>query len=300
MDIDKKKKIAAVIVTFNRKDLLLKCIEGILNQTVTVDSIFLVDNASTDGTDKIVTSKFNKSSLIKYTKLNQNTGSAGGFNFGVNQAYNSGADWVWFLDDDISPSPNCLEELLKYQHISKCIHPSKTDINGREFIWEGVFDSAVGNANFIPNLSFKNGKDFTFVNIGCFEGMLIHREIIDKIGFPDSRFFIVGDDTIYGFMASLYTNVIFVKEAIINKLIPLNLRSSPTFMYYAIRNHFLTKEYLIKLGVFNPRTFYLHFFFYILFSSIKQTVRNRSIKTIFFVFRGLIHGLMGKFYQMPQ
>lgn len=52
-----------------------------------------------------------------------------------------------------------------------------------------------------------------FVNVGCFEGMLISREIVNKIGFPNKNYFIVGDDLEYGFLASHYTNVSYVKSA---------------------------------------------------------------------------------------
>jgi len=45
-----KKRVAAIIVTYNRRDLLLRCIESIKNQSLAPDLIIIVDNASTDGT----------------------------------------------------------------------------------------------------------------------------------------------------------------------------------------------------------------------------------------------------------
>ena len=47
---------------------------------------------------------------------------------------------------------------------------------------------------------------------GNFEGPLIHRSVVDRIGLPDARFFVGGDDSIYGLEASFRTNVIYVKE----------------------------------------------------------------------------------------
>ncbi|RMG35011.1 MAG: glycosyltransferase, partial [Methanobacteriota archaeon] len=44
------RNIAAVIVTFNRKEMLIRCLEGIFSQTRPVSAIFIIDNASTDGT----------------------------------------------------------------------------------------------------------------------------------------------------------------------------------------------------------------------------------------------------------
>ena len=46
-------KVAAVIVTFNRKKLLIECLHAILQQSVPVDKIFVINNASTDGTEKL-------------------------------------------------------------------------------------------------------------------------------------------------------------------------------------------------------------------------------------------------------
>ena len=45
-----KNKIAAIVVTFNRKELLLECIHSLINQTYCLDTIFIIDGPSTDGT----------------------------------------------------------------------------------------------------------------------------------------------------------------------------------------------------------------------------------------------------------
>jgi rhamnopyranosyl-N-acetylglucosaminyl-diphospho-decaprenol beta-1,3/1,4-galactofuranosyltransferase len=291
-------KIAAVVVTFNRKGLLLDSIEGILKQSASLDHIFIVDNASTDGTETVIQEHFGNNPLITTIRLDENTGSAGGFHHGVKAAYDWGADWIWFLDDDVTPTEHCLETMMQYKHISKCMHPSKYDIHHKEFIWEMIFDPALGKATPLPNISFKNGKDFTFVNIGCFEGMLIHRDVVAKIGFPDPRFFIAGDDTMYGFAASLYTNVIYIKDARIVKLIPFNHKISPLFMYYSVRNQFLMKEYLEKYGVFNRSMFYLYFTLFIFYALTKHTIRSRSIKIPFYVVRGLFDGMRQRFYKL--
>lgn len=291
-------KVAAVVVTFNRKNLILKAIEGISNQTFPVDHIFIIDNFSTDGTIDVLKNKFSDNKKVTYTQLDKNTGSAGGFNDGIKMAYEGGAEWVWILDDDVSPDFNCLENLLRYKNISKCIHPSKVDINNKEFLWEYIFDSATGKATSLNNLSFKNGKDFTFINIGCFEGMLIHRDIISKIGYPDKRFFIAGDDTIYGFLASFYTNVVYVKNAVINKLLPISDTISPTFLYYSTRNQFLIKEYLKKYNLFHKYLFNVYFILYIFRSSIYYTYKNKSLYTPIYILKGVIDGLRNRFYKM--
>lgn len=42
--------VCAIIVSYNRKKDLLRCVNAVLGQSVKVDSVLVVDNASTDGT----------------------------------------------------------------------------------------------------------------------------------------------------------------------------------------------------------------------------------------------------------
>jgi GT2 family glycosyltransferase len=52
-----KETVCAVVVTYNRKNLLIECLEGLRKQTRPVDAICLVDNASTDGTPDLLLEK---------------------------------------------------------------------------------------------------------------------------------------------------------------------------------------------------------------------------------------------------
>ncbi len=295
---NKVEKIAAIVVTFNRKDLLPKCLEGILTQARPVDHIFLIDNASTDGTKEMIENLYKDNPLITYIRLSKNSGSAGGFHDGVKAAYDWGADWIWFLDDDVVPQPDCLHIMLNYKHISQCIHPNKIDIEKNEFMFESIFDPSIGRMTFLNNISFKHGKDFSFINIGCFEGMLIHRDIVSKIGFPDKRFFMYSDDTVYGFTASLHTNVIFIRDAFLHKEIAFKNTATPLFSYYAIRNQFLIKEYLKKYNLYNKYWFTLNLAIFVFTASTKQAIRSRSFKIPVYVLRGLIDGIKGAFYEI--
>ncbi len=293
-------KISAVVVTHNRKELLRNCLNGILRQTVPVNHIFIIDNDSKDGTEDMIRDKFGDNQLVEYRNLGKNTGSAGGFHEGVKMAYERGSEWIWLMDDDVTPRPDCLEKMKSYGHISKCINANKVDPSNKEyeFMFEVIFDPSICRMTFMNNISFKNGKDFAFVNVGCFEGMLIHRDIVAQIGFPDKRFFIYSDDTTYGFIASLYTNVIFVRDAYFDKKVSFKNTATPIFSYYAIRNQFLLKEYLKKYGIYNARLFYLGIALFAGLAATKQAVRSRDIKIPWYVLRGLFDGLRGKFYQI--
>ena len=83
-------KIVALVVTYNRKQLLKENIEALLNQNNNEFDILIVDNASTDGTEELVKS-FENNRII-YENTGANLGGAGGFNYGVKMSIEKGYD----------------------------------------------------------------------------------------------------------------------------------------------------------------------------------------------------------------
>src|SRR5260221_2165012 len=104
--------VAAVVVTYNRKELLARCLEAIRAQSRPCERVFIVDNASTDGTPEYLAAAALMGDSIQYIRLPANSGSAGGFHEGMRRAYESGYDWLWLMDDDGCPAPDRLEDLL--------------------------------------------------------------------------------------------------------------------------------------------------------------------------------------------
>ncbi len=262
-----RETVAAVIVTYNRKKLLVECLSGLGKQTASLDALILVDNASTDGTPDylmergIITAPLphetdlpfessgalpgSPGTKVTYRRLAENTGGAGGFHEGVKVGFQTGYDWLWLMDDDVEPLPDTLSKLLSFRTLSRCIHPSKLFEDGSRHNWEGYISPKTGRRVFLPDISFQKGLTHCETNTGCFEGMLVHREIVEKIGFPDRRFFIGSDDSIYGFLAHQHTRVLYTRDPIIIKKAghptgPISDRS----IYYGMRNSFLREQYL--------------------------------------------------------
>ncbi len=102
-------RVIAVVVTWNRRDLLLESLAAVLAQTRPPDAVIAVDNASTDGTAEAVCAGF---PAVRLATLAQNTGGAGGFAYGLALALADGADLVWLMDDDTVPEPGALRALL--------------------------------------------------------------------------------------------------------------------------------------------------------------------------------------------
>jgi rhamnopyranosyl-N-acetylglucosaminyl-diphospho-decaprenol beta-1,3/1,4-galactofuranosyltransferase len=108
--VTEEPNVVAVVVTWNRRDLLAESLAAVLAQTRRPDRVVVVDNASTDGTDALLRTGFPGVEVLRTTR---NLGGAGGFALGVGCAVESpSCDLVWMLDDDTVPSTTALERLL--------------------------------------------------------------------------------------------------------------------------------------------------------------------------------------------
>ena len=102
--------VCAVVVTYNRRDLLEECLAALAAQTHPVDHLLVIDNASTDGTPELLRERY--ADQAELVALATNEGGAGGFHEGLRLGHAAGYDWIWLMDDDTIPSPTALQELL--------------------------------------------------------------------------------------------------------------------------------------------------------------------------------------------
>ncbi|MCM8808463.1 MAG: glycosyltransferase, partial [Candidatus Omnitrophica bacterium] len=226
---------------------------------------------------------------LYYVRMHENTGSSGGFHEGMKRAYEKGYDWFWLMDDDVEPLEHALETQLKYKSVSECIHPSKVYLDGSRFAWEGRICEQTGFEVFFGD-EFLNNKEWTTVNFGCFEGMLISRNIVTKISFPDKRLFTVGDDTIYGYLASKYTNNIYISLVCFVKKIDKrgkNLSRLGFFLIY--RNKYV---YISKRIAKSKFLWFLNFAGILIRNIIGRIIKGEPVKIID-ILRGTLHGLLG-------
>ena len=218
-------KIAAIVVTFNRKKMLIECINSIIEQTIKPDAIYVIDGPSTDGTPQellkknyinelppretkkkfwITKNKIGKLDIV-YVRLYDDIGGAGGFNFGLKLAYKDGFDWFWLMDDDAEPKKDALKELIIHKNKIKRIN-SKLGFLCSKVIWR---DGTACRMN-IPTpakdiILFKNKYPFNeYDNLGIivvyscsFVSILISREAVRAVGLPIKDFFIWFDDVEY-------------------------------------------------------------------------------------------------------
>lgn len=189
------RKIASVIVTYNRSELLKECISALVNLNTTTD-IFVVDNASTDNTEEIVVGFIVDNKNVFYYKMQNNIGGAGGFNYGIRKAYEAGYEYIWLMDDDTIVKSDTLEELLKIG-----------DSVDNNFGWLSSLALWTDGKECVMNWHDVD-KEWNCDKKGILEGrllcqgatfvsLLIHRKAVSECGLPIKEYFIWGDDTEY-------------------------------------------------------------------------------------------------------
>ena len=188
--------IAAVLVTYNRQRLLTDCLTALLGQTRPLDRIILIDNASIDGTTEWLREQgYTHHPHIDYLRLPENRGGAGGFHAGVDHGFTHGYDWFWLMDDDACPQPDALAQLLACQPQSAHLYGSTAidpDDPQRRLCWP---TSTPGGSR----LEYQTDLTDPLLEIQSltFLGLLVHRQIVQQIGLPDSTIFLAGDDIDY-------------------------------------------------------------------------------------------------------
>ncbi len=186
--------ITAVVVTFNRLELLRRNI-ACLRLNSPLSNIIVVNNGSTDGTEQWLDTQ------TDITVINQeNVGGAGGFHTGIDYAYRSGADWIWCMDDDVFPRPECLENLLKEAGDNRLgILAPRRIMNGK------IYTNDFCRYNLTNPFVSMYGKKLSRMEVKspieimgtAFEGPFIRRDVVEKIGLPNRELFIFCDDTDY-------------------------------------------------------------------------------------------------------
>jgi rhamnopyranosyl-N-acetylglucosaminyl-diphospho-decaprenol beta-1,3/1,4-galactofuranosyltransferase len=229
--------VVAVIVTYNNSAMLQSLLADIASQSRPPERIIVVDNASSDGTQEAIKTKF---PAIDYIRMHENTGSGGGYHYGMKAALEK-SHFIWTLDDDVRLYPDTLEELLK----------------GFDSLKRGCKLGAV------RSVGATHPEDHpTRLHIISWRGALFSSEAVSEVSLPLSEYFLYGEDLDFSLRLARESYQCFWiptshcvenrnKGKIETRLFShLNkIYSSPFRLYYAFRNE--TAIYL-KFGDFVP------------------------------------------------
>lgn len=200
-----EKITAVLVVTYNRVNLLKENIEALLSQTRNDLDIYIVDNASSDGTAELVKKYMEKNSNIFYYNTGSNLGGAGGFSYGLRIIYQKSYKYCWIMDDDTVPTEKAYESLVNKAQVMKddfsflCSYVKWTDGKLCRMNIPGVKRELFSKFDLLEN-------HLLFVKTASFVSLFINMDIAKKVGLPIKEFFIYGDDCEYTLRLSRIKN----------------------------------------------------------------------------------------------
>ncbi len=239
----------AVVVTFNRQRLLEEAVDSLLAQTIKPQSIIVIDNASTDGTNALFTTgRFSNEAVIDYHRMTENSGGAGGFAEGVRVAAQHRFDWLSLSDDDAIFNADYFEklsdEIEASQNVSafagKVVLPdTRIQVDQRQIIrnWDRLKTYALTETDY---------DDARDIDVFTFCGAFIKMNLVRKIGVPNKDFFIWGDDIEYSLRVRQTSAIRLVPQAVLvhkTKVPSIDFAAQyqPDWReYYGLRNHVVT------------------------------------------------------------
>lgn len=315
-----KGTVCAIVVTYNRKELLIDCLDSLREQTRPLDAIYIIDNASSDGTETIlkenkyiedlpprsllnpwekefyINNLLNKTSIrIHYVRMPENTGGAGGFHEGLKRGYENRYNWFWLMDDDVILDKDALSTFFD-------VH-----IELHEF---GFLCSNVLGKNHLPinvpeiDLRLNENRDIDWgrfmdrglikVRACTFVSVFLNRKIVESVGLPFRDFFIWEDDHEYTLRISSKFPSFQVAKSIAYHLrevqTPLNInlekdKSRIKLYFYKFRNSlYILRKYDKKRKV-------VYIFYRRLVLVLKSIFTRHGLFKTYIILKGNIHGL---------
>lgn len=189
-----ERSVLAVVVTYNRKPLLLKCLQCLLEQKDARCDILVVDNAGTDGSAEAVQALGIE--RIRYHNTGKNLGGAGGFNIGVRMAVELGYTCVWLMDDDTLPKPDALSMLMEADSVA----PEGYGYLSSVTLWTDGGE-CIGNRQKLKKSFYTDSPLLRYGMVlaeqATFVSLFLRTATVRAVGLPISEFFIWGDDIEY-------------------------------------------------------------------------------------------------------
>ena len=260
--------ISIIIVNYNGKHFLESCLDSVFNSTYKNFEVILVDNASNDKSHITAKNKFEKIILINNS---MNLGP-GGRNFGIQKAKGK---FIVLLDFDTIVTPNWLNEFLdSYEKHGYGLYQGKL-----LFMDDHKKINSAGCMINIFGFSFARGSgeidsgqydDSLKINFPATACAFIPRDVFDKVGYFDIKFFAYVEDTDFGWRALLHgLNSYFASKVIVyHKGSPITQWNAKKFFYLernrqiCLHSNYSKKTLLILspfLFVIEVGTFLLYF-----------------------------------------
>ena len=185
---------SVVVLTYNGRLWINPCLRSIIKAGINEDKLFVIDNASTDGTTDIIRLDFPNIRLIVNS---YNLGFGSGNNIGIQAALELGSEFIMLLNQDTRIAPDCiihLHQAVEDRGKEGLFVPLQLTYDGARIdpsMRKGLL-SEVGS--FVDDL-WRGGLQPTYELPAAYGGaLLFHRSIFERVGLFDECFFLYGED----------------------------------------------------------------------------------------------------------
>ncbi|MGH3411977.1 MAG: glycosyltransferase [Marmoricola sp.] len=189
-------RVVAVVVTWNRRELLREAVDAVRGQTHVPSTVVVVDNASTDGTGELLASYGDELDVVTLTR---NSGGAGGFAVGTEQALTHEPDLVWLLDDDTVPTATAAQALVE----AWCTHPRRRPaVLASKVLWTDGREHPMNTPRVRPGATPRELADAARVaavpiRSASFVSIMCDARVVRERGLPVADYFLWNDDFEY-------------------------------------------------------------------------------------------------------
>lgn len=243
-------KTLAVVVTYNRRELLEQTLGGLSEQGAALDGIVIFNNASTDSTAEFLADLPTGPVPVRVVTSAENLGGAGGFSAGMEIAFEDGANAIWLMDDDTVPQGGALDALLGGLDDAEERLGFRPSFACSLVEWGdgSLCEMNVPVTTWDWSRGLGMGASWHLVESCSFVSVLVTRESVYLSGLPISDFFIWHDDAEYTYRLSRRVPGIHVPESRVSHLLPQNrgvnfgdVNATNLWKFkYGVRNHVAT------------------------------------------------------------
>lgn len=248
-----EKLVSIIIPTYKGQDVILKCVESVLNQTYKNIEVIVVDdngkNSEEQQNTERVLYQYIKQHKIKYITHDQNKNGSAARNTGIK---NSKGEYIAFLDDDdyfyvdkIEKQVNALERAEKKVGINYCSAEIKF-LTGTSEIKHASLSGKV-------LYEFLSGK----ISIGS-SRIMIKRNVLNKVDGFDETFKRHQDWEFIARILNYYELDALDEVLIVKHKIDRNKPNPINFEKYRIYYLDKMKEYINKFNFQEKRNIYNH------------------------------------------
>lgn len=293
------REIGVVICNYNKRDFVLNCIQSMLNQSMEAD-IYVVDNASTDGSAEAVRQKYEQQVTLIENK--ENLGGSGGFNTGLRRVLKEQYKYIMLMDNDVVADVDAVRYLYEFleKHPDVGMAGSKVCyMDDPDKIWG--YGADIDFEKYVQKDKYKNRVDspeipeVSYCEYVAACSLMARTDAVRKVGIMPEENFIYWDDMEWGyrFNRAGYKVCVYGKSKVWHKGGGSNAVN--TFSnYYMLRNRILFfKKVLPAEKREHFADLILDYLFRMIYSCHLKGEDN-IVKSVMYAFDDAVHGVTGK------